>query len=66
MAVSPVPPGYRAIIPYLIVDGAHEALEFDPNRTLATHVEDVDPRGLERRMAAWRKAQGASRNGRDG
>jgi PhnB protein len=28
MAVSPVPPGYHTITPYLIVDGAHEALEF--------------------------------------
>ena len=42
--VNPIPEGYRTITPCLVVKGASE--------TLATHVEDVSPEEMKKRIAA--------------
>jgi hypothetical protein len=54
---SPIPDAYRRVTPCLVVPGAAKALDFmidpfGPAWTIATHVEDVSPEEMTRRMAA--------------
>jgi hypothetical protein len=60
---QPIPGSYRRITPFVVVDGAAQALELYGDRdghivdpfghhwTVATHVEDVAPDEKMRRMA---------------
>ena len=68
MVPRPIPEGYSTVMPYLIVTGAktHQAVKdqfygdrsdalidpFGHMWTIATHVEDVSPEEMQRRMEA--------------
>jgi hypothetical protein len=55
--LSPIPDTYRRVTPCLVMPGAAKALDliidpFGHAWTIATHVEDVSPEEMTRRMAA--------------
>ena len=52
MNVKAIPSGYSSVTPYLIVEGATEAIDpFGHVCNVATHVEDLSPEEMEKRMA---------------
>jgi PhnB protein len=74
MAVKPIPEGYHSVTPYLIVKGAAELKpvedQFYGDRTgtlkdpfghvwsIGTHIEDVPPAEMQKRMAKMMEGQG--------